>query len=434
MKSVTSWSQPLIYGLPAWPLAMLGIPLYVYLPSYYYGLGVELALVGLMLLLARVADVFTDPMIGWLRDRTGHGGRYGLMVIGWLLLLVSLWQLLLPTQASAAHLLIWALVVYLAWTLIMIPYQALSAEVSEDLHVKTQFAGAREVFAILGVLSVLLLPLVLTEPNDQRALFTLLYPLVAGSLTLGLGLLIWRLKLLPLAPSLTLKTSAQYSEVFSESSASPPKTKHQAWLIWDDAASRTLLPAYLINSLANALPATLFILFVQYYLELTPYTGLLLLLFFVAGILAMPIWLKIARRVGKYQAWRLSIGLACLSFVWVFALQSGDLIAFALVSFFSGLSLGADVALPSSIQADIAQRLSQQHGAMNGMLFGLWGMLTKLTLALAVGLAFPLLDWAGWQQQSALSLDTLVWLYAGVPIILKLLVLYWLRHAHTTEN
>ena len=423
MKPVTVISQPIIYGLPAWPLAMLGIPLYVYLPSYYYGLGVEMALVGLMLLLARVADVFTDPLIGWLRDRTGHGGRYGLMIIGWLLLLVSLWQLLLPTQASAAHLLIWALVVYLAWTLIMIPYQALSAEVSEDYHVKTRFAAAREVFAIFGVLTVLLLPFVLSDQNDQRALFSLLYPLLAISLTLGLGLMIWRLKLLPLAP---LK--------FEPRVAAPPRTRHQAWFIWRDAASRTLLPAYFLNSLANALPATLFILFVQTYLELSAYTGLLLLLFFVAGILAMPLWLKIARRLGKYQAWRLSIGLACLSFVWVFALQSGDLIAFALVSFFSGLSLGADVALPSSIQADIAQRLSQQHGAMNGLLFGLWGMLTKLALALAVGLAFPLLDWVGWAAQTDLSMTTLLWLYAGLPIALKLVVLYWLRHARLSES
>lgn len=423
MKPVTIISQPVIYGLPAWPLAMLGIPLYVYLPSYYYGLGVDMALVGLMLLLARVADVFTDPLIGWLRDQTGHGGRYGLMIIGWLLLLVSLWQLLLPTQASAAHLLIWALVVYLAWTLIMIPYQALSAEVSEDYHVKTRFAAAREVFAILGVLTVLLLPFALSDQNDQRALFSLLYPLLLISLTLGLGLMIWRLKLLPLAP---LKVEPR--------DAAPPATRHQAWFIWLDAASRTLLPAYLLNSLANALPATLFILFVQTYLELSAYTGLLLLLFFVAGILAMPLWLKIARRLGKYQAWRLSIGLACLSFVWVFALQSGDLIAFALVSFFSGLSLGADVALPSSIQADIAQRLSQQHGAMNGLLFGLWGMLTKLALALAVGLAFPLLDWVGWAAQTDLSMTTLLWLYAGLPIALKLVVLYWLRHARLSES
>ena len=414
MKSRAHFFQTLTYGFPAWPLAMLGIPLYIYLPAYYYELGVELALVGFMLLLARLSDVITDPIIGSWRDHLSPKARYGLMVVGWALLLISLWQLLLPTQASAAHLFVWALVVYLAWTLIMIPYQALSAEVTTDHHRKTHYTAAREAFAILGVVTVLVLPFTLSDSNDTRALFTLLYPLVAVSLTLGLGLLIWRLKL----------------EHTPQKIKGNINQKYQAWLkIWQDPASRQLLPAYFINSLANALPASLFILFVQYFLDLTAQTGVLLLMFFLAGVLALPFWVSLSKRIGKYQAWRMSIILACLSFAWVFALETGDFVAFLIISFFSGLSLGADVALPSSIQADIAQKLSKEQGSVNGLLFGIWGMLTKLALALAVGLAFPLLDWMGWDQQTEQSLTTLVWLYAGLPIALKLLVLIWLRKA-----
>lgn len=414
MKASAVLRQALIYGLPAGPLAMLGIPLYIYLPTYYYQLGLELGVVGAMLLLARITDVFSDPLIGWLRDYSSSKGRYGLILVGWFLLLIGLWRLLLPTGAvSAWYLVFWAMWVYLAWTLIMIPYQALSAEVSQQQHTKTYYTAMREAFSMVGVVVVLVLPFLLPNPQDYRALFALLYPLLAVFLSVSLLLMVLRLDLLKSQSAVVVTKPKLTFKVFQ--------------VIWRDSASRRLLPAYFLNSLANALPATLFLLFVSEYLQRSAATGLLLLIFFFAGVCALPFWVLLSKKIGKYSAWRLSILTACLSFFWVFFLESGQAELFAVISFFSGLSVGADVALPSSIQADIAQDLSAKHGPMSGLLFGLWGMLTKLALALAVGLAFPLLDWAGLEQGTPASLQTMLWLYAGVPIIIKLWLLYWLR-------
>lgn len=216
MKNVNAVSQPLIYGLLSWPLAMLGIPLYVYLPTYYHQRGLELALVGSMLLLARVSDIFTDPLVGWLCDRTGRRGRYGLMCIGWLLLLLGLWQLLLPNHVSALHLLAWAMWVYLAWTLIMIPYQALSAEVSPLAHIKTHYTAAREGFAVVGVMTVLVMPFLLANSQDYQQLFRVLYPVVSLSMTCALVLMLWRLRLNTPEPAIIKKSNnlrhAQRSE------------------------------------------------------------------------------------------------------------------------------------------------------------------------------------------------------------------------------
>lgn len=419
MNSRSAFSQPLIYGFASWPLAMLGIPLYVYLPSYYHQLGLELAVIGSMLLLARISDVISDPLVGLLCDQSTQRGRYGLMILGWALLLIGLWQLLLPVQVSAVRLLIWAMWVYLAWTLIMIPYQALSAEVSQHAHVKTYYTASREGFAVIGVITVLVLPFVLGDSQDYRQLFRLLYPLVSISLTLALAVLFWRLRLL----QPTMQTDKK------------PILNLQAWrLAWRDQRSRRLLPAYFLNSLANALPATLFLFFVEHYLQLNQYMGVLLLGFFLSGILALPLWVRLAKRFGKYSAWRLSMLSACLSFIWVFSLAPGSPWGFALICLFSGLSVAADVALPASIQADIAQDLSSKNGNMSGVLFAVWGMLTKLALALAVGLALPALGWLGWEQQSTESLQSLLWLYAGAPVALKLVALYWLRRADTLAD
>ena len=71
-KPLSSWVLA-SYGAPAMPLAMVTLPMAVYLPAVYAdseGFGLGLAFVGLMMVLSRVFDGITDPLIGFLSDRT----------------------------------------------------------------------------------------------------------------------------------------------------------------------------------------------------------------------------------------------------------------------------------------------------------------------------------------------------------------------------
>ncbi|MGZ9035354.1 MAG: MFS transporter, partial [Rhodospirillales bacterium] len=82
----------LIYALPAFALAMPTIPAYVYLPTFYAEtLGLGLAAVGAVLLVARGLDVLTDPLIGIASDRlpTRWGRRKPWIVAGALLAAVA---------------------------------------------------------------------------------------------------------------------------------------------------------------------------------------------------------------------------------------------------------------------------------------------------------------------------------------------------------
>lgn len=105
-------------------------------------------------------------------------------------------------------------------------------------------------------------------------------------------------------------------------------------------------------------------------------------------------------------------------------LGEGDVIAFAVICALSGLSLGADLALPASMQADVVDLDRLESGRRRTALFmAAWSMATKLALALAVGLAFPILDLAGFTPGaagSAAGLPTLSALYALVPVGFKL--------------
>jgi Na+/melibiose symporter-like transporter len=101
----------------------------------------------------------------------------------------------------------------------------------------------------------------------------------------------------------------------------------------------------------------------------------------------------------------------------------GDIVAFAIVCAASGLALGADLALPPSILADVIGRLGPLLGA--GAYFGGWTLATKLNLALAAGIALPLLGGFGYVPgtRDAEALQALALVYAGVPCLLKLLAL-----------
>jgi Na+/melibiose symporter-like transporter len=184
---------------------------------------------------------------------------------------------------------------------------------------------------------------------------------------------------------------------------------------------KSLFLAFLSNSLANALPATLFLFFVSLVLQTPDQTGAFLLLYFISGLGALPLWLHLAKLWGKKKTWIVSMILASLAFSFVPLLGSGDGVYFFIITLLSGLSLGADMALPAAIQADIAQKFDKNGQALTGVLFGFWAMLTKFSLALAVGLSFGILGLSGFEPEvpTAESLNILSLLYGLAPVLFK---------------
>ena len=153
------------YGLPALPAAMLGLPLLVYLPAFYAEtVGIGLTSVGAILLLARLWDGVTDPLVGFASDRTRtrFGRRRPWLFASLPLVLVGAWLLFRPpVGAGAGHLLLWSFIVYLGWTMMQIPHQAWGAELSTDYGERARITAAREAFALAGVIVAASLPAML---------------------------------------------------------------------------------------------------------------------------------------------------------------------------------------------------------------------------------------------------------------------------------
>ena len=127
--------------------------------------------------------------------------------------------------------------------------------------------------------------------------------------------------------------------------------------------------------------------------------------------------LRLAARLGRVRAWLAAMALAMLAFAGAGSLGHGDTTAFALICLASGLALGADLALPAAIAADLGERQGQA-----GACFGIWNLAAKLNLALAAGLALPLLQLLGYApgRQDAAALQALTLAYCVLPCALKL--------------
>jgi Na+/melibiose symporter-like transporter len=397
------------YGSLGLPLAALNLPLFVYLPTFYADeLGVPLATVGLILLAARLLDVISDPLFGELSDRTQS--RLGRR-IPWLLgsapiLLIASFMLFVPPDgAGALHLMIWSVAAYLGWTAMILSYSAIGAEITGDYHERTRLTTAREGFVVCGIMLAAAIPILMGAKPGEGAVLEAIYWSMALSLPI---LLMVMLVSLP-AHRQTNEQEIGFIDGLRIAFRNRPFTR--------------LISAYFLNGIANGLPATLFLLFAEHRLGAPEWSGTFLLAYFGFGILAVPVWLRISMFFGKHRTWAASMVWACLNFALVLTLGEGDVTAFIVICCLSGMSLGADLALPASMQADVIDLDRLESGReRTGLFFGLWGMATKMALALAVGIAFPVLGMIGFTPDGVNSEEALMGLallYGGIPVLIK---------------
>lgn len=402
-------ARVLSYGLLGLPLAFAALPIYVHVPRYYAETaGIELAVLGTILLGARLLDAGIDPWLGGLADRVP---RPRMAAVALLPFAAGFVALLNPPDAHAAPWLLGSLALtYLGFSAATVAYQAWAADLGDSSRLRTRLTAAREGFGLLGVVLAAALPAVL-----------------AADFANGVERLSWVLPPLLLVAALVTFSRGDSRHVVP--AASQPWW-HGALRALADPGFRRLLLVFAANGIASALPATLFLFYVADVLHLESASGPLLALYFVAGAASLTLWVKLATRHGRVAAWLAAMLLSMAAFAGASQLGSGDLWPFAAICLASGMALGADLALPAAVAADIGERMRQA-----GACFGLWNFVAKLNLALAAGLSLPLLAATGYTPGASAGLPALVFAYALLPLAFKVLaaILLW-RWRSTLET
>jgi glycoside/pentoside/hexuronide:cation symporter, GPH family len=416
------WTQGAAYGGLGLPLAFVALPLYVVLPNHYASeFGIPLAVLGAVLLAARLLDAVADPWIGrWADHLFARSARSAWMVMAGaaVMLAVGFRALFFPAVQGSPALLWWCAgglaVTYLSFSVMTVIHQSWGARLGGNDAQRARIVAWREGLALVGVMVASVLP----------SVYGLGVTTVVFALLLALG---WAVLRGAPQPSAQAGTGIHLP-------MSLPMT-----LPFGNHAFRTLMAVYLVNGIASAVPATLVLFFIRDRLQAPSYEPLFLVSYFAAGALSIPLWVRAVKRFGLSPVWLVSMLLAIAVFTSAAWLGAGDVAAFTAVCVLSGVALGADLTLPSALLAGVIQRAGHS-GQAEGAYFGWWNFATKLNLALAAGVALPMLQIFGYApgSQSERALTALTIAYCVLPCVLKLMaaaLLYftWIQRFRSTE-
>ena len=408
-------SKKIAYSAPAFALAVVGIPVYVYIPKFYTDVvGINIAVLGTLLFSVRIFDALTDPAIGYISDRsqTRFGRRRPYIAIGSLFVVVSMYLLFNPPQASAAFETWWfgicIYALFLFWTVVVVPFESLGPEITFDYHERTSLFGMRDGFLIAGTLMAASSPAIVEWAFDlasdavgERAKFFWIAVIYAPLLIGSCWWCVFAIKEKPGGQALNptgLWMGFRYV------------ARNRPFII--------LVISYTIAAIGSNLPATLILYYVEYVLQ-SHLADAFLLLYFVTGIIFLPGWILLSRRIGKKAAWLTSMVMNTGAFIGVFFLGPGDAYIYGILVFLSGIGFGATLALPSAIQADVIDYDELLTGQRReGQYIGLWSIAKKFAAAIGVGAGLSILGYAGYEPNVAQTEQvqlTLRILYALVP-------------------
>lgn len=377
------------FVVPCLPIAALGLPLVVYLPPYYAShLGLSLSVVGTIFLVARLIDVPLDPWFGHLIDSTrSRWGRFKpWFAFGTAVLMAGAWMVFMAEPGiSAVRALAGLLVLYIGFSLVYLSHTSWGATLSDDYNERSRVFGwwqATNVFALIAILSVPPLVLDMTGARDPGA---------------GIHAMGWIiLALLPVTVLINLVGVPER-----------PARSHEAHSLKDIiAVARTPLLRRLlwIDVLASIGPGIAGALFLFYFQSAKGYTAAqastLLLFYFIAGLVAAPLWIRLAQRTSKHRA--MAISLVAYTFLQggVFLLPAGNMLIAGIGIALAGLPYAATPFLIRAMLADLSDAETLRTGRENtGLFYAAMAAVTKIGYALPVGLTYPILGLVGFDAK-----------------------------------
>lgn len=339
------------------------------------------ALAGTVLLIGKIWDAVTDPVTGYISDRTRSpwGRRRPYMFVGSIIAFFGMILIFTVPNPMGQNSLFWLMTFYFcllntAYTLVNIPYTALLPELTSDFDQRTILTGYRMSFAVIGTFlgAGAVMPIIGLFSSPHTG-WTFMGGIMGGIMLASAMVTIWAIR----EPDHT----------------APPVKKIGFFQTYVEALG---LPVFL----KVLIPWTLFITgttmvqgaLVYYFKYIFNNEGLFqiaLIFLLSASLLFIPVWVKISQKIGKSGSYNIGMGIMGVS-VLLFTLlgeQLGQTWAFITMAL-GGIGLSTHYVMPHSILPDVVEYDAVHNGGLRreGVFTSLWTFSSKLGQAFALAL------------------------------------------------
>ncbi|MBU8913438.1 MAG: MFS transporter [Spirochaetales bacterium] len=378
-------------------VADLGGNLFFTIGGFYFlnflteSLGLAAGLAGTALMIGKIWDAVTDPAVGYISDRTHTrwGRRRPYMAVGAVFLLIFMILMFTNPRIQSDRLLfVWVVVVYCllntAYTLVNIPYSALTPELTSDFDERTVLNGYRMSFAVVGTLigAGAMLPLVAVFGGGS-----------AGWTITG-GIMGVIMAVTTMITVLTVKETlgapvAQATNVI----------KSYIQVLGMKTFLLALLPWTFHITGVNIVQATMLYFFQNIYKSEGMFSIALLFLL-VSSLGFIPVWVKISAKIGKKKSYNIGM-LIVAAAVLVFTGFGPSLpIWFSfIIMALAGIGFATQYVMPYSIVPDIIEYDFAENGTRReGVFYGMWTFASKIGQAFGIALTGWVLAAFAYQQ------------------------------------
>ena len=399
------------YSFQSFYLAGSFLLLFIFLPSFYnLSVGFALSTVGMIILISRVFDVFSDFIIGYLTERRFINGlpKKNQILLGIFVFIFSIIGLYVIQPNNYYWFVFYYNLALISYSIAIIPYDSIVIDQKKIQHRRFYIAAIKEIFTILGVLAALIIPTVLSKILSVELLNQEVIKIT------GLIIII-----LAIIGSLLFYLFFEEDNQFHSKFISFKEIKFYL------SQNKKILPFAVItflNLLANNFTANLFIIFVSSYLGLSNYAGPLLILYFLITLISTPVWYHFGKTFSNMFLLQAGTIITIVGFFCVLFTNENHWYLYLIVVLITGFGVGIDLIVPQTELAEILDQNTQNR--LSQIFTALFSMIRKAAIGLAGGIA---LTGYGYLESNNIviyqGLSNIMIFYFFIPITIKVIVL-----------
>ena len=399
------------YSFQSFYLAGSFLLLFIFLPSFYnLSVGFALSTVGMIILISRVFDVFSDFIIGYLTERRFIKGlpKKNQILLGIFVFIFSIIGLYVIQPNNYYWFIFYYNLALISYSIAIIPYDSIVIDQKKIQHRRFYIAAIKEIFTILGVLAALIIPTVLSKILSVELLNQEVIKIT------GLIIII-----LAIIGSMLFYLFFEEDNQFHSKFISLKEIK--LYLSQNKKISPFAVITFL-NLLANNFTANLFIIFVSSYLGLSNYAGPLLILYFLITLISTPVWYHFGKTFSNMFLLQVGTIITIVGFFFVLFTNDNHWYLYLIVVLITGFGVGIDLIVPQTELAEILDQNTQNR--LSQIFTALFSMIRKAAIGIAGGIA---LTGYGYLESNNFviyqGLSNIMIFYFFIPITIKVIVL-----------